>query len=132
MCDNIEIATHTAYNLDKRYRVVTKNGELIELSGTMSGGGQPKQGGMSAKLIEEFTENQIHEEENDVRRKNESLNDFRKEQEGVRNDMNSIQKKLMDIQRLKQKSNVEVQSFEEFNRDLDKKIKKMITEQTSF
>ncbi len=57
MCDTIEIATHTAYNLDKRYRVVTKNGELIELSGTMSGGGKPKSGLMSAKIVDEFTEN---------------------------------------------------------------------------
>jgi structural maintenance of chromosome 4 len=57
VCDTIEIATHTAYNLDKRYRVVTKNGELIELSGTMSGGGKPKSGLMSAKIVDEFTEN---------------------------------------------------------------------------
>jgi structural maintenance of chromosome 4 len=57
VCDTIEIATHTAYNLDKRYRVVTKNGELIELSGTMSGGGKPKSGLMSAKIVDEFSEN---------------------------------------------------------------------------
>ncbi len=79
VCDTIEIATHTAYNLDKRYRVVTKNGELIELSGTMSGGGKPRSGLMSNRVIEEFTENQILELENDIRKKTEDLQNFRVE-----------------------------------------------------
>lgn len=50
------MATHIAYNLERRHRVVTLGGELIELSGTMSGGGKPRKGGMSSKQIEEFSD----------------------------------------------------------------------------
>jgi len=56
VCPDITVATHTAYNLDRRHRVVTLGGELIELSGTMAGGGKPRKGGMSAKLVEEFSD----------------------------------------------------------------------------
>lgn len=45
----------------------------------MSGGGKPKSGLMSAKIVDEFTENQIQEAENDVRRKQEDLNNFKRE-----------------------------------------------------
>jgi len=52
-------ANHIAFKLERRHRVVTLTGELIELSGTIAGGGKPRQGGMSHKLVEEFTDNQI-------------------------------------------------------------------------
>jgi structural maintenance of chromosome 4 len=44
-----------------RHRVVTLKGDLIEKSGTMSGGGKPRTGGMSSKMVEEFSEEQIRE-----------------------------------------------------------------------
>jgi len=42
---------------------VTLKGELIEKSGTMSGGGKPKTGGMSHVSVQEFSEEQIREAE---------------------------------------------------------------------
>ena len=55
------MATNIAYNGERRHRVVTMSGELIELSGTIAGGGKPRRGGMSSKLIEEFSDEQISE-----------------------------------------------------------------------
>jgi len=46
VCENIDLAMRIAYGTP-RYRVITLKGELIEMSGTMSGGGKPKTGGMS-------------------------------------------------------------------------------------
>ena len=47
---NLEIANNVAFqSKELRYRVVTLNGELIETSGAMSGGGRPRQGLMSNK-----------------------------------------------------------------------------------
>jgi len=43
VAENLEIASELAYG-NQRYRVVTLNGELIESSGAMSGGGRPKSG----------------------------------------------------------------------------------------
>lgn len=58
VCEGIDLATRIAYG-QKRYRVVTVNGELIEMSGTMSGGGKKKFGGMGSRVVEEFSEAQI-------------------------------------------------------------------------
>lgn len=132
VCDTIEIATHTAYNLDKRHRVVTKNGELIELSGTMSGGGKPRSGLMSAKVIEEYSENQILQIEGDIRQTTENIQDLKRDLDELKSQQAGIQKKLAEAQRARQKANVEVTSFEEFNKDLETKIAKMVNEQKNF
>ena len=41
--ESLDQASYLAYS-NKRYRVVTLKGELIESSGAMSGGGRPKSG----------------------------------------------------------------------------------------
>ena len=43
---------------------MTLKGELIEKSGTMSGGGKPRTGGMSNVLVQEFSDEEIKESEN--------------------------------------------------------------------
>jgi structural maintenance of chromosome 4 len=45
---------------------VTLKGELIEKSGTMSGGGKPKTGGMSNVIIQEYSDEEIKEAEINV------------------------------------------------------------------
>ncbi|KRX04587.1 SMCs flexible hinge [Pseudocohnilembus persalinus] len=49
VCQDIEQGTRIAYG-QQRFRVVTLDGKLIEASGTMSGGGKPKRGGMKSSL----------------------------------------------------------------------------------
>ena len=47
VAENLNEATHLAYDFGKRWRVVTVDGQLIETSGTMAGGGgKVKKGGM--------------------------------------------------------------------------------------
>ncbi|MCQ2817765.1 MAG: chromosome segregation protein SMC [archaeon] len=46
--DSIQRAKQVAYG-NQRQRIVTLNGELFEIYGTVSGGGKPKRGGMSNK-----------------------------------------------------------------------------------
>ena len=47
---DLETATRWAYDFDKRWRVVTVDGQLIETSGTMAGGGRSvRRGGMLLK-----------------------------------------------------------------------------------
>jgi structural maintenance of chromosome 4 len=65
VCDGIDLATKIAYG-QVRHRVVTLKGELIEKSGTMSGGGKPKTGGMSNVIVQEYTDEEIKESENNV------------------------------------------------------------------
>ena len=57
VCDDIMVGSNIAYGeRNKTYRVVTLSGELIENSGVMSGGGRPKKGLMSSKIVLEISE----------------------------------------------------------------------------
>jgi len=55
VCKDLNTAHAIAFGQQIRHRVVTLDGALIESSGTLSGGGKPKSGGMSSSKIEEFT-----------------------------------------------------------------------------
>ena len=50
VCPNIDTGTEIAFSTRKLFRVVTLDGYLIEKSGTMSGGGRKKKGGMSFQV----------------------------------------------------------------------------------
>ena len=53
---DINLASKVTIGKDSNYRVVTEAGEVIEISGQMSGGGRMKKGLMSHKIVEEFTD----------------------------------------------------------------------------
>ena len=57
VANDIKEGTNIAFNSGLgNFRVVTLKGELIEISGVMSGGGRPKQGAMGNKIVEEFSD----------------------------------------------------------------------------
>jgi structural maintenance of chromosome 4 len=59
VANDLEQATRIAYSKDGRNRVVTLRGEIIETSGTMSGGGTPLKGRMGSKLRSEYSSDQV-------------------------------------------------------------------------
>jgi structural maintenance of chromosome 4 len=73
VADNLEQASRIAYG-QQRNRVVTLKGELIEVTGTMSGGGRPQKGRMGTKVVEELSvdvikqmESTLKNDENEIR-----------------------------------------------------------------
>ena len=50
MADDLAQANRIAYG-QQRYQVITLNGELIQTSGAMSGGGNPLKGKMGNQVI---------------------------------------------------------------------------------
>ena len=81
---DLEQANRIAYGA-KRWRVVTLDGELIDKSGTMSGGGNTvKKGQMSSKLVAETTKEQVAKLETDrdgLEQKFQEFQDYHKELE---------------------------------------------------
>lgn len=65
VANDLAQANRIAYGV-KRWRVVTLDGELIDKSGTMSGGGSSKKKGlMSSKLVDDITEEAVSKLEHD-------------------------------------------------------------------
>ena len=60
VANDLAQANRIAFGKSKRYRVVTLDGQLIDVSGTMSGGGnRPQKGGMSSKFVTGVSDEQI-------------------------------------------------------------------------
>ncbi|KAL8735529.1 MAG: hypothetical protein Q9166_000697 [cf. Caloplaca sp. 2 TL-2023] len=107
---DLEQANRIAYGA-RRWRVVTLDGQLIDVSGTMSGGGtRVARGGMSSKLVVETTKEQVSKLEVDC----DSLEkDFQAFQE-MQQELEATLKKFADqIPRLEiemQKVSLEIES----------------------
>jgi len=64
---DLVIGRKSGYGKD-RHRVVTLDGSLIENSGAMSGGGQPKSGGMKSEAVRkcDYSEQEINDLRNEI------------------------------------------------------------------
>ncbi|KAI0652571.1 RecF/RecN/SMC protein [Trametes meyenii] len=83
VADNLEQANRIAFGGNRRWRVVTLQGQLIDASGTMSGGGTSVQrGGMSSKLAADVVPPEVirkyqQDSEEDQRALDEALRQLR-------------------------------------------------------
>ena len=87
---------------------------------------------MSSKLIEEFSDGQVQEAEDDLRRK-------REDKQQVLNDLNALNSMYSEIshrkmgkQREMEKANIEARTYEEFLRDAERKCDKLKNEASAF
>lgn len=82
VANNITQANRIGYG-EPRYRVVTIEGAIIEISGTMSGGGRPLKGRMGNKIVEEqtYTEQQVKEMERSIEQDKNELEEVQREKQ---------------------------------------------------
>ncbi|KAG1748816.1 hypothetical protein EDD22DRAFT_981854 [Suillus occidentalis] len=86
VADNLDQANRIAFGGSKRWRVVTLAGQLIDSSGTMSGGGNHvSRGGMSSKLQAEAVSPQV-------------LKTYEQESEQAARSLEAAQQELRDIE----------------------------------
>ena len=72
--------------------MVSLEGELVEMSGVMSGGGRAKKGAMGQQVVEEISETQFQEVNDKLARAEQAL---RKSTE----DFNRVEQAIMTLQR---------------------------------
>uniref|UniRef100_A0A8D1GHX5 Structural maintenance of chromosomes protein n=2 Tax=Sus scrofa TaxID=9823 RepID=A0A8D1GHX5_PIG len=69
VADNLDQATRVAYQKDRRWRVVTLQGQIIEQSGTMTGGGSKvMKGRMGSSVVVEISEEEVNKMESQLQR----------------------------------------------------------------
>lgn len=118
-------ANRIAYGA-RRWRVVTLDGELIDKSGTMSGGGTSKKKGlMSSKLVAEISKEQVVElEENrDVLEK--KFQKFQDQQRELENRLRQLKEQIPQMDTKMQKINLEIHSAEKNLADAERRIKEL-------
>lgn len=115
VANTLEQANRVAYGA-KRWRVVTLNGQLIDKSGTMSGGGtRITKGAMSSKIIRETTPEQVAIVEAEQEHEEQQMRDFHRQLEAQLAALRSSQDEIPSLDTQIQRLQLEVDSL---NRNL--------------
>jgi structural maintenance of chromosome 4 len=118
---DLETATRWAYEYDKRWRVVTLDGQLIETSGTMSGGGKTvRKGGMRLKNASRVTPSisdddaiqDYKEFEVQAQQAGEDLKNCRHRRRDIAHELQSIKKNVKNLKLKIPKLAMEIEGFD--------------------
>ncbi|VUC30691.1 unnamed protein product [Clonostachys rosea] len=121
-------ANRIAYGA-KRWRVVTLAGELIDKSGTLSGGGNiARRGLMSSKLVADTTKEQVAKLEEDRDHWQSRLQELQEYQRECETRLREINDKLPQLDTKMQKLSLELESSERNIADLQRRIKDVVKE----
>ncbi|KAI0379535.1 nuclear condensin complex subunit Smc4 [Hypomontagnella monticulosa] len=118
-------ANRIAYGA-KRWRVVTLDGELIDKSGTMSGGGKTvKRGLMSSKLVADTTKEQVAKLESDRDSIEQNFQEFQDHQRELESRLRYLKDQIPQLDTKMQKIGLEVQSAEKNLVDAQRRVKEL-------
>ena len=128
VAENLEQANRIAYGA-RRWRVVTLNGQLIDVSGTMSGGGtRVARGGMSSKLVAETSKEQVAKLEVDRDELEHTFQAFQQRQRELEANLKELNERMPQLGTLMQKGRLEIESLERNLADAERRV----TELASF
>ena len=128
---DLEQANRIAYGA-RRWRVVTLDGQLIDVSGTMSGGGtRVARGGMSSKLVAETTKEQVSKLEVDRDALEKQLEEFQNRQRELDARYKELQAEIPVLETQMQKINLEIESSTRNTADAERRIAELQKEQQS-
>ncbi|KAK1757264.1 putative nuclear condensin complex subunit smc4 protein [Echria macrotheca] len=121
-------ANRIAYGA-KRWRVVTLKGELIDKSGTMSGGGTTvKKGLMSSKIAADISKDQVSRLEADRDTLEQNFGEFQERQRELETRLRVVRDQIPKLDTKLQKINLEVESAAKNLADAQRRVKELAKE----
>lgn len=131
VAEDLEQANRIAYGA-RRWRVVTLDGQLIDVSGTMSGGGtRVAKGGMSSKLAVDTTKEQVSRLEVDRDRLEQDFKSIQGKQRELESILKDLNLQLPTLDTSIQKITLEVHSLEKNIADGQRHVTELAGTQTS-
>ncbi|OTB11192.1 hypothetical protein K445DRAFT_322189 [Daldinia sp. EC12] len=125
VAEDLAQANRIAYGA-QRWRVVTLDGELIDMSGTMSGGGNTaKRGLMSSKLVADTTKEQVAKLENHRDAVEQGFQEFQDHQRELESRLRYLKDQIPQLDTKMQKIGLEIQSAEKNLVDSQRRIKEL-------
>ncbi|CAO1602812.1 Structural maintenance of chromosomes protein 4 [Xanthoria calcicola] len=122
---DLEQANRIAYGA-RRWRVVTLDGQLIDVSGTMSGGGtRVARGGMSNKLVAETTKEQVSKLEIDRDSLEREFQAFQEGQRATEASLKQLTDQIPKIEIEMQKVGLEVESIVRNLADAERRLSEL-------
>lgn len=122
---DLEQANRIAYGA-RRWRVVTEDGQLIDVSGTMSGGGtRVARGGMSSKQVADTTKEQVSRLESDLEDLEKKFQAFQDKQRNVEAQMKERSEEIPRLETKIQKIMIEIDSTKRSLADAQRRVKEL-------
>uniref|UniRef100_A0A8C9FT42 Structural maintenance of chromosomes 4 n=1 Tax=Pavo cristatus TaxID=9049 RepID=A0A8C9FT42_PAVCR len=123
---NLEDATRIAFQRDKRWRVVTLKGEIIEQSGTMTGGGgKVMKGRMGSSVVADVSPEEINRLESELQRDSKRAVQCEEEKVQLEEDITKLQKNVREMRNTLEKYTASIQSFSEQETRLKGQVKEL-------
>ena len=119
VCDDIKTAQLVGYG-STRHRIVTLIGELIEVSGVMSGGGKPSRGGMSNKIANDVNPEEVNKLSNDFNNLSKELDQLRSQKQLAENTIQNINRQLIESVNISKRLENELDQLDKSKRDIEK------------
>jgi structural maintenance of chromosome 4 len=130
---DLDIATKIAYaGKTAKHRVVTLEGQVIDTSGTMSGGGaRGKRGGMSASLVEVASPQEIARLESSLKGDISSLETHRARKTQLEKTMTGLKKELSSFTTSTKKFNMDIASAKKAQPELKALVAELTEKQSN-
>lgn len=125
---DLEQANRIAYGA-QRWRVVTLDGQLIDKSGTMSGGGtRVAKGAMSSKVVADVSKDQVAQFEGDREQLEELYTQFQRDVRDLESQSKQLNDRIPQLQTQMQKLTLEIGSLDRNIADAQKRIEELQAE----
>ncbi|XP_042676994.1 structural maintenance of chromosomes protein 4 isoform X1 [Centrocercus urophasianus] len=123
---DLEDATRIAFQRDKRWRVVTLKGEIIEQSGTMTGGGgKVMKGRMGSSVVTDVSPEEINRLESELQRDSKRAVQCEEEKLQLEEDITKLEKNVREMKNTLEKYTASIQSFSEQEIHLKGQVKEL-------
>jgi structural maintenance of chromosome 4 len=122
---DLEQANRIAYGA-RRWRVVTLDGQLIDTSGTMSGGGtRVARGAMSSKQVADTSKDQVARLEGDLEEMERKFQAFQEKQRHIEASMREKSEEIPRVETKIQKILIEIESANRSLADAQRRVKEL-------
>ncbi|XP_076837221.1 structural maintenance of chromosomes protein 4 [Brachyhypopomus gauderio] len=123
---DLEQATRVAFQKDRRWRVVTLQGQIIEQAGTMTGGGgRVMRGRMGSAIGVEVTQEQLDGMESTLSEKVQQLQGWQQRKQQLEEKVHKQRRELRDMKNTLEKYTASIQSLEEQEIHLKSQMKEL-------
>ena len=128
---DLDQANRIAYGA-RRWRVVTLDGQLIDISGTMSGGGtRVAKGGMSSKIVAETSKEKVSKFEVDRDHIEQLLQEHQIKQRELETSLKGLNDQLPQLETAIQKNGLETESSKRNLADCQRRLSELMNAQPS-
>ncbi|KGL84187.1 Structural maintenance of chromosomes protein 4, partial [Tinamus guttatus] len=124
VANNMDQAIRIAFQGEKRWRVVTLQGQIIEQSGTMTGGGgKVMKGRMGPSVITDVSEEEVTKMESQLQKDSTRAKQCEEEKNQLEDDIAKLQQNIREMRNTLEKYTASIQSLSEQETHLKTQIK---------